>query len=294
MNPPKWDHNALAEDLAAHLRGQTDKMVWTNLPLGTVHSSRPDVVTLDRSYRVRLVAFEIKVSLSDFRRDVAEGKWNAYADVANAVYFAVPQGLVSAKDIPAGAGLYIRSESGWKAVRKAPPSPKPTLTSDVWMKLLMDGVDRERDRAIGHKDRIRWLDQYKQAELARKAGGEDLAQALRNSAGFKNAVQEKQVWVQEQLELLDDRFKAALKDHQVSLARLRADRDGLLAEMAHNLGLPPTADLYACSFAIRNIRQRLTENGEVAHLRRVLAAVEKALRDTNLPIDSVPLTQEPA
>ena len=33
-----WRHDELADDLAAHLRGGTDRMVWTDMQLGP---SRP-------------------------------------------------------------------------------------------------------------------------------------------------------------------------------------------------------------------------------------------------------------
>lgn len=284
MSSPKvWNHNALAHDLAVHLRAMTDRMVWEDFQLGQAHSCRPDVVTIDRSYRVRLVAYEVKVNLSDFRRDVAEGKWTKYADVAHAVYFAVPQGLITTKDVPAGAGLYIRTEAGWKAVRKAPPTPKPAWGSDLWMKLLMDGIDRERDRAIGAQDRIKWVDTYKQAEQARKAGGEELARALRDSASYITAVAAKRVQVEAELALLEERAKKAYDRSRADAESLRRDAQHVVADLAVALGLPAQSSMWECSAAARAWHKRLSEKGEIAHLRAQLEAIKQAIRSAEPP-----------
>lgn len=66
-------HDDLQEDLATHLRGNTDRMVWTNTQLGPVGSPRPDVFTVDKSFaRFAADAYEVKVSVSDLRHDDAQ------------------------------------------------------------------------------------------------------------------------------------------------------------------------------------------------------------------------------
>ena len=71
-------HDELADDLAAHLRADR-RMVWTNIQLGPSGSPRPDVYAFFKSYvDPRPMAYECKVSLSDFRADVTAGKWQSY------------------------------------------------------------------------------------------------------------------------------------------------------------------------------------------------------------------------
>ena len=85
-----WKHNALAKDLADHLLGNPRRLAWLDIQLGPVHSPRPDVYTLDKSYvQPCPTAYEVKVSVQDFRSDVTSGKWQTYLNYAEAVYFCV-------------------------------------------------------------------------------------------------------------------------------------------------------------------------------------------------------------
>ena len=102
-------HNDLAASLAGHLLGD-GRMVWCDMQLGPLPSPRPDVYTIDKSYRhPKPTAYEVKVSVADFRSDVTSGKWQVYRRFAGAVYFAVPAGLASPSDVPDGCGLYTRA-----------------------------------------------------------------------------------------------------------------------------------------------------------------------------------------
>ena len=115
----KWGHDQLAEDLASHLRGNTDRMVWTDMQLGPSGSSRPDVYAIPTSYsRFQPIAYECKVSMSDFRADVTKGKYTDYLKFAAGVVFACPAGLLKKEDIPAGAGLMVRGPDGWRSLKK--------------------------------------------------------------------------------------------------------------------------------------------------------------------------------
>ena len=65
-----WQHDQLAEDLAAHLKAP-DRMVWLNMQLGPRGSPRPDVYTIYKSYvRPQPTAYEVKISREDFRSDI--------------------------------------------------------------------------------------------------------------------------------------------------------------------------------------------------------------------------------
>lgn len=135
-------HDELAADLAGHLRGPST-MVWTNLQLGPSGSPRPDVYAIDKSFvNPRPRAYEVKVSLADFRADATAGKWMSYRCYAGAVYFAVPAGLISREEIPPTCGLLVRGDTGWRAWRRATLAPVK-IPEATFMKLLIDGVERE-------------------------------------------------------------------------------------------------------------------------------------------------------
>ena len=87
-------HDELANSLAIHLMNE-NRMVWEDIPVGKVHSVRPDVLTIEKSYSSpNPISYEIKVSVSDFRSDVTKAKWKAYLDFSYGVIFAVPKGLI--------------------------------------------------------------------------------------------------------------------------------------------------------------------------------------------------------
>lgn len=139
----KWSHDALAEDLAAHLE-TPERMLWTDMQLGPSGSARPDVYSMRKSYSKPMpVTYEVKVSLSDFRSDITSGKWQKYLDFSTAVVFAVPKGLATKNDIPNGCGLMTRSENGWATVKK-PARQVVNLPEKVMLKLLIDGIERAR------------------------------------------------------------------------------------------------------------------------------------------------------
>lgn len=139
-----WTHDGLAEDLAAHLSADSSRMIWLNMQLGPMHSPRPDVFVINKSYaKPNPVSYECKVSVSDFRSDVTKGKWRDYLAFSEGVIFAVPAGLIAKEDVPAGCGLIVRHGSSWR-IAKRPTLSTVSMSRDVMMKLLIDGVERAR------------------------------------------------------------------------------------------------------------------------------------------------------
>lgn len=140
----QWLHDALMKDLAEHLRCKTDRMVWTDMPIGPAGSPRPDVFTIFKSFtQPRPMTYEVKISKADFRSDVTAGKWQKYLRFSSGVLFACPSGLIGKADIPDGCGLIVRGADGWRVV-KGPTLRSVTLPEDALLKLLIDGVDRLR------------------------------------------------------------------------------------------------------------------------------------------------------
>lgn len=176
-----WDHDELAADLAAHLRGP-GRMVWADMQLGPAGSPRPDVYTIDRSYAYpKPRAYEIKVSVSDFRADVTAGKWMSYLDYAESVTFAAPAGLISKADLPPRAGLMIRGDTGWRTVKR-PTRQAVTIPEAACLKLLIDGVDREGGV------RLDVGRQWRADKLAAARFGRQIADCIRDASAVEERV----------------------------------------------------------------------------------------------------------
>ena len=171
-----WKHDALAADLAEHLRADK-RMVWTDMQLGPSGSPRPDVYTLERCYsRPAPTAYEVKISRSDLRSDTTSGKWQKYLQYAGAVVFAVPEGLCTPADIPVGCGLIVRKAATWRHIRKATRTAA-SLPMDACMKLLMDGVSRTVERRLPMP---RTIELWSEHEAIRRKFGQAVALAARD------------------------------------------------------------------------------------------------------------------
>lgn len=197
----KWGHDALAEDLAAHLE-TPERMIWTDMQLGPSGSARPDVYSMRKSYSNPMpVTYEIKVSVSDFRSDITSGKWQKYLDFSTAVVFAVPKGLVAKDDIPKGCGLMTRSENGWVTVRK-PTRQAVTLPQKVMLKLLIDGIERAR-----RPKPTEW-NRYLAEKKIKAIFGDDVASAVTDIS---------------RLRLEEQNIKSVI-DQNIAVAKARAER----------------------------------------------------------------------
>ena len=165
----KLSHDELANNLAIHLIN-ANRMVWEDIPVGKVHSVRPDVLTIEKSYSSpNPVSYEIKVSVSDFRSDVTKAKWKAYLDFSYGVIFAVPKGLIKKSDVPNGCGLITFNGQSWNTVKK--PTLHPTqLNDELLLKLLISGNERETKKPIIQN---RDFDQHVHHETLRKKFGKE-------------------------------------------------------------------------------------------------------------------------
>lgn len=170
-------HDELQEDLASHLRGNTSRMVWTNTQLGPVGSPRPDVFTIDKSYaRFACDAYEIKVSVSDLRRDTTSGKWQSYRKFSHRVWFAFERGLAPLDEIPRECGVILRSDAGWRAARKPVAQALDTMPRDAWLKLLIESHPVD---VFGHQNKPRSANDWHMEKVARARLGDRFAELWR-------------------------------------------------------------------------------------------------------------------
>ena len=268
---PDVGHNFLQDELAAQLRAKTDRMVWTNIALGTVHSPRPDVFTLAKSYDLDARVYEVKASRADAMADIKSGKWQAYLQFCRGVYFAAPVGILKPADIPAEAGLYLRQPDGaWRAARKPTLQRQPTLPPDTWMKLLMDGIEREARRPDLHE---RDVARHRAQAAVRRRYGDTLANLLAQRDHGDTMLRTAITVNAAQRETLQSELAMV----RASIDGARHEIAGMWADFAVQIGLPRTATRYAIGSRLREMAARLSEHGEINVLRRQLADIRYAV-----------------
>ncbi|CAH0532179.1 hypothetical protein UAM5_00062 [Ralstonia phage UAM5] len=276
-----WGHDELAHDLAVHLLGASDRLVWEDMQLGPAGSPRPDVYTVPCSYsKFMPIAYECKVSVSDFRRDITAGKWSSYLQFAAGVVFCVPAGLVTKDDIPAGCGLMVRNESGWRTVKGPTMRPLENMPRDAWIKLVIDG----RRRAAGERI-ARDINEWTLEANLRKQFGETVGELLRSRFSADRRFEHATELVKRAAEDADDLYQK-----QMAKARERVDKDmneinAARHELVAALGLPATASTYLIVSRCLELQQRINESAEIKRLTRQLDNIRRALDTAAEPLN---------
>lgn len=262
-----WSHDGLLEDLAAHLT-KPDRMVWCDMQLGPAGSPRPDVFVMRKSYsNPEPRAYEIKVSMSDFRADVTAGKAMGYLKYGGAVVFAVPDELARLvkPELPGGAGLMARSARGWRTVKKPTQSPVK-LPEEALLKMLIDGVERER--------RAYRAEQASAYAITRRLR-EDIAKLVRRAISEPEALEEK-------LERAKQRTEAVIKDQEQAreraLAELRRSVNSEIRLVAKDLGLEIGSEVSRTHYMRvgRELRKRIEQADADERVRRAESTVRHA------------------
>lgn len=262
----KWEHDALAADLAAHLRTNTEVIAWEDMQLGPSGSPRPDVFSMRKSYsRFVPLAYEVKVSKADFRSDVTSGKWQKYLEYAAGVIFAAPAGLISKDELPAGCGLIQRSDTGWRMLKAPTLAPIKTLPHKAWQKLLIDGI---KDQVSRTECRQRpepniWSVQQR----LRYKYGDDIAQLVARAVANREALEAEIANKQEQIEQVRNethrQVRRAIEKIEQGSMLLKYD----LRELADALGLELTATPHELAIAVREAARRLDRDAELKRMR---------------------------
>ncbi|WP_186104915.1 hypothetical protein [Burkholderia gladioli] len=286
-----WTHNALAEDLAAHLRGASDRLVWTDMQLGPAGSPRPDVYSVPCSFaRFQPVAYECKISVADFRRDVTAGKWTSYLRFAAGVIFAAPAGLLKKDDIPAGCGLIVRGPDGWRTLKGPTLKNMENLPRDAWVKLIIDGLPREIERQKC-QGRAEIVSEWKLTHQLRSKLGDLVADAVRDQLSAERRLHDA-------TEALKTAAKEAEDERQLILSRSRerAQRDATLidearAALAQSLGLRADAGAMQISMACHEAARRLNADTEIQRLRHLIERMQMALDTGKEPLPYIAQVQ---
>jgi len=288
----KWGHNALAHDLAEHLRQNTARIVWEDMQLGPSGTARPDVYALPCSFsKFCPVVYEVKVSVSDFRADVTAGKFTKYFAYASAVVFAVPDGMLKKTDIPEGCGLMVRKEGGWYTVKGPTMRPIDTLPRDAWVKLVIDGIRRETERT---RLSMRTAPVYVQETRLARRHGQEIASLVSQAYSAKKRLESA---IEQQEKRRAEVFQQTEQEarwHRESMERQAESLNRAQSELAEVLGLHADATVNQLTRAINEASYRLAQDSEIQRLRGIFTNLEKMLTKANAKLPGESATEDAA
>ncbi|MCA8242854.1 hypothetical protein [Burkholderia sp. AU32262] len=282
-----WAHDDLAKDLAAHLRGASDRLVWTDMQLGPAGSPRPDVYTVPCSFaRFQPVAYECKISVADFRRDVTAGKWTSYLRFAAGVIFAAPAGLLKKEDIPAGCGLIVRGPDGWRSLKGPTLKNMENLPRDAWIKLIIDGMARLADQSY-EQLRAGLCNEWTLEKKLRARLGDVVADAVRDRLNAERRLKAATERLENLAEEAENERRLILDRAKQHAERDAAQIDGARIELAHALGLPASAGAWQIASACKQAARRVGIDSEVKRLRQQLERIQAAIESAAEPLPHI-------
>lgn len=151
-------HHDLGGRLAEYLRKQ-GRITWENIefrnwlmekthPISKVtidyahwQCVRPDVFSILPSLQMKNAnpcVHEVKISRADFLSDLSKPeKRDAYAAMAEAVYYVAPEGMISPAEIPPGLGLLVERKEGVFVLSKRPKKRKVELQSHHYLNMII-------------------------------------------------------------------------------------------------------------------------------------------------------------
>lgn len=283
MEGKKWGHDELASDLADHLASNPARMIWEDMQMGPSGSPRPDVYSINKSYsNPSQVSYEIKISVSDFRSDVTSGKWMKYLEFSGAVIFCVPKGLINKSDIPDKCGLMVRSEKGWRSVKK-PTIQQVNMPFNVMQKLLIDGIDRER--SVIKSNLFERVFHYKDMQ---KKFGDDVARVIRDFQWAKGSIERNELRAET---IISNAYTEAkrIKESALNDAKEQeAIAGNLWPDLCEILGLK-NASKYSISREIQRLRNELSESDRLQDSER---HIKRALSEMNIALSKVKTEDE--
>lgn len=271
-----WRHNELASDLAHHLRGTSDRLVWTDMQIGPSGSARPDVYTIPKSYSKFLpMTYEVKISVADFRRDVTAGKWQSYLDFSAGVIFAAPQGLLSKADVPDGCGLIVRTDGGWRNIKGPTLKHIPTLPHEAWMKLMIDGLKRQRVE-MNIKQAPEWAAQ----RALETRYGKDVGRLFADCTHLEFNLKEKKQRLQAELTAVNTEISDVQRDRWARerkvLEEEKATVEKMWVDLCQSLGVAPN-DRWAAREKVALIHSGQAAEDEVRRATDALLLAHRTL-----------------
>lgn len=271
MNEKQWGHDELMYDLAEHL-DRPERMLWTDMQLGPMHSPRPDIFLMAKTYsNPRGIVYEIKVSVADFRSDVTTGKWQKYLDFACGVYFACPKGLITKNDVPPTCGLILRSEKGWRSA-KAPVLSPVDLDWLVMMKLLIDGIERHTPER-----RAKYYQSFIETKKANEILGNDVATAVQDLQRTRRKQAKLQEVIDAQLKTANESAQSIRDDARAVAEEYKRNVTEGMEELFDILELESGANRWAIKNKLQALRDSLSKDELVGAMRQFVVNMENSL-----------------
>ena len=211
------EHDDVAEDLALAKGG----IPFLNVCLGpkwigSGKTPRADLVVCSASYKgFVLSAFEVKISRSDFLRDLRSEKWRTYLPHCNRLYFAVLDEVCRKEDIPEEAGLLIRNNRGWYTAKKAPPLqsivPYNTLKSLIFARQRRSAREKRIDDIMEMRRLGYHATDFQGGLKAARVHGKEVGRLLSLIGKGKNAIRDMASYIERHhQEIFEDIWKTRM------------------------------------------------------------------------------------
>lgn len=277
----QWNHDALAFDLARHLRCGGKRLTWLNISLGGPNNVRPDVFAMRAfSYaQPDMISYEIKVIRSDLRSDLTSGKWQKYLEFSQGVTFAVPQGLPGIGDIPKDCGIIIRGERAWRHTRK-PVLKAASLPVDAAIKLISAAPARDHNAPTTEWENNRYhADNYRKklyASARREVGerlGREVATYLRDPETAQRIIQD---------------AEREAKNIVSAAAAKTKDAERCWTELATAIGANPNGDRFAISSILHRLCRQIAEKPLHKDIHKLRRDLDEILRIHDIAIKDRP------
>jgi len=152
---PEW---VLVRELRLGTAFEMDKEEWDKW-LATDHKSWPRYHMLQRidawalncykSKQFRRIAYEIKVTHSDFVQEIRDPtKRRPAQKVSDYFYFAAPRGVIAPVEVPEDCGLVVVYESGHSRILKRAPRLEPERLDWQFVASLVRNISQARRKDL--------------------------------------------------------------------------------------------------------------------------------------------------
>lgn len=159
-------------EILAALVNMQDDAIWASELAFDGGARRCDFWTIsaNSSAGFQAVAYEIKVSRSDFKRDT-HAKQRQARLFSDRFYYVAPQGLIRTEEVPDWAGLYEFSDGKLSMKVPAPHRDKDAPTWQLVVSLIRNSGEIRRDTDLMRKENAMLKRRIKSATEAIEARG---------------------------------------------------------------------------------------------------------------------------